>query len=210
MLVAAGLVVASQAGAQVVLNPTSGRVSIRASGTPLSSLLDQLAQKTGMAVEYEKAPPRQAVSLIVEDRTPAQAVVAILEGLNIPYALSLTPDGVKVQTLVIADASPPPKGAHPRVGRETSMTQPDDTPPPEAQPQEGTEANPAEAPEEASQAMPQGRRAVPTPPPATLPSAFPNSPFGDGAEATPAKPEAKPEKPEAPPQPPQAQKEPQV
>jgi hypothetical protein len=214
---AAILLSARSASAQVVVNPASGRVSIRASGQPVASLLDQLAQKTGMTVEYEKSPPRQGVTVAVEDRTPAQAVVAILEGLNIPYALSLTPDGLRVQTLVLADAAPPPKGAHPRVGRETSMAPPDE--PAEAQvEQPGAEGGQVEVPPEQQVVAPadgvqQQRRGVPPAPPMTLAPAFPNSPFGSNAGAGAddiANPKAEAPVPEQPPQPPQLEKEPQV
>lgn len=198
------------ATAQVVVNPISGRVSIRAAGQPVSSLLDQMAQKTGMTVEYEKSPPRQSITLTVEDRTPAQAIVAILDGLNIPYALSLTADGAKVQTLVIADTSAP-KGTRARVGRETSMAPPPeeaqaDVPAPDAP--DATAEAPQEQQPQAQAPQPPGptQRRIPQAPPVTLPSAFPNSPFGP-SEGTQTKPEAQPE---APPQPPQAEKEPNV
>jgi hypothetical protein len=201
------MVGAGPASAQVVVNAANGRVSIRASGQTVSSLLDQLAQKTGMSVEYEKSAPRQAVTLTVEDRTPAQAIVAILDELNIPYALSLTADGTGVQTLVIADSAPPPKGARARVGRETSMTSPDEAPAPEAPPQDQPEtAAPPEVLQEQPQPQvpqpaPTQRRVPPGAPPVTLPPAFPNSPFG----ATRPEPQ-----PEAPPAQPQAEKDPNV
>jgi hypothetical protein len=160
-----------------------------------------------MAVEYEKGPPRQTVNLTVEDRTPAQAVVAILEGLNIPYALSLTADGLNVQTLVIADASPPPKGARTRVGRETSMAPPEEPPQPDVPPE--PDPGEAEQAQELPQEEPTQRPAATAPPPVTLPSAFPNSPFGGDNEAP--QPRRRPEpRPEASPQVPQAEKEPNV
>lgn len=206
---ASAALMAAEARAQVVVNPTSGRVSIRASGQPIFALLDQLARQTGMRIEYEKSPPRQTVSLTVEDRTPAQAIVALLDGLNIPYALSLTADGSKVQTLVIADTSAPPKGAKPRVGREISMTPPDE--PSEALTLEQPDPNQPETPAETSKPEPATRLGVPPPPLGTLPSAFPTSPFGAGeskSDSGASKPEAPPA--DAPPQVPQAEKEPNV
>lgn len=207
------LVAASQAGAQVVVNPASGRVSIRAAGLSVSTLLDQLAQKTGMTVEYEKGPPRQSVSLTLDDRTPAQAVVAILDGLNIPYALSLTADGLKVQTLVIADASAPPKAGRTRVGRETSMAPPPDDSAGDVPPEQPTpDPGQAEAPQEQPQGgdptqppQPPQRRGVPAPPPVTLAPAFP--PFGGAADPRATRPEAQPD---PVPQQPQAEKTPEV
>src|SRR5512134_3286329 len=193
VLAGAALLTASGASAQVVVNPSSGRVSIRASGQAVSTLLDQLAQKTGMAVDYEKSPPRQTVSLTLEDRTPAQAVVAILEGLNIPYALSLTADGLNVQTLVIADASAPPKGARPRVGRETSMAPPDEPQAGDA-PTEQPDPTQVEPQQEEPQGEPTQRRGAPPPPPVTLAPAFPNSPFGGSDAPEPRRqPEPRPE-----------------
>jgi len=208
------LLAAGPLRAQVVVNPTSGRVSIRAAGQPVSSLLEQLARQTGMKVEYEKAPPRQGVSLVVEDRTPAQAIVALLDGLNIPYALSLTADGLKVETLVLADAAPPPKAARTRVGRETSMTPPDEpieVHPPDGAGAEGAEPE-AELPPKTEAPQRRGGEPPPPPTPATLPNAFPNSPFGQPEEkpdgGTARKPRDVP--PAETPQIPQAEKEPQV
>jgi hypothetical protein len=208
---ASAVLVAGSASAQVVVNPASGRVSIRASGQTVASLLDQLARQTGMTVEYEKAPPRQSVSLTVDDRTPAQAIVALLDGLNIPYALSLTADGSKVQTLVLADASAPPKAARTRVGRETSMTPPDE--PIEVHPPDASGQEPAEPEAEAPQTEAPQRRGQPPPPPtpATLPTAFPNSPF-EPPESKTDRGQRKRDLPpqETPPPVPQAEKEPDV
>jgi len=207
---AAAVLVAGSASAQVVVNPASGRVSIRASGQSVASLLDQLARQTGMTIEYEKAPPRQGVSLTVEDRTPAQAIVALLDGLNIPYALSLTAAGLKVQTLVLADASAPPKAARSRVGRETSMTPPDE--PIEVQPPEASAPEPVEPEDEAPKTGAPQRRGAPPPPPtpATLPNAFPNSPFEPPAPKTDGGQRKRDVPPPETPQIPQAEKEPQV
>jgi hypothetical protein len=196
---------APAAVAQVLINPSNGKVSIRAAGQSVSSLLDQLARQTGMKVEYEKSPPSQSVTLSLDDRTAPQAIVALLDGLNIPYALSLSPDGHSVQTLVIADVSPPPAASRGRVGREAFSPQaPDpanDVPPPDQAPLEA-------APDEAKIPDPSAsKRGAPAPPPpVTLPSAFPNSPFGDDNGV-----EEKPEDPaETTPQIPQSEKPPDV
>jgi hypothetical protein len=211
---------AGAAQAQVALNPATGNVTIKAAGQPISSLLDQLARQTGMTIDYEKTPPRQTVNLTIEDRTPAQAIVALLDAVNIPYALSLSADGSKVQSLVVADVTAPPKGGRPRVGRETSMTPPDDpTDAPQPDPGAAPDAVPSETVDTPKADTPPQRR-MPQAAPLTTSPAFPaglvspNAPAFPGASAfpgappEPVTPQASPS--DAPPQKPQAEKDPNV
>jgi hypothetical protein len=120
-LAACGLLLAATAFASDVdvRSTAGGRVSLQVGSAPLSEVLDRLARQTGMRVIYDGAPPRALVrGRHVEDVTPAEAVLNVLEGLGVGYALRFDPDGVKVDTLLVigtagASAGPRPIGAPP-------------------------------------------------------------------------------------------------
>jgi hypothetical protein len=120
-LAACGLLLAATAFASDVdvRSTAGGRVSLQVGSAPLSEVLDRLARQTGMKVIYDGAPPRALVrGRHVEDVTPAEAVLNVLEGLGVGYALRFDPDGVKVDTLLVigtagASAAPRPVGAPP-------------------------------------------------------------------------------------------------
>lgn len=101
------LLAAGTASAEVVLRVTDGKVDVQATAAPLSDVLDRLARQTGMKVVYEGPVPRPLVSLSLERRTPAEALLGILEGLGLNYALQLDPTGTRVQTLVMTGAASP-------------------------------------------------------------------------------------------------------
>src|SRR4029079_18559349 len=77
---------------------------------------------------------RQLVTATLVGRTPAEAVLGILDGLGLNYALSMDPTGKQVQTLLISGAAPVSSGAPsaspaPAAARpERSGTSWDDTP----------------------------------------------------------------------------------
>jgi hypothetical protein len=77
------------------------RVSVRAQAAPLSDVLDRLAQRTGMKVVWGKNLGRPNVTMVLEDCTPAEAVVRLLQGSGFNYALGLDPSGTRVETLMI-------------------------------------------------------------------------------------------------------------
>ena len=98
---------AGTASAEVQIRLVEGRVDVQATAAPLADVLDRLARQTGMKVVYEGPAPRFLVSVSLERRTPAEAVLATLEGLGLNYALQLDPTGTRVQTLVMAGATSP-------------------------------------------------------------------------------------------------------
>jgi len=81
-------------------------VDVVAINAPLSDILDVLSRQTHMKVVYEGAPPKQLLSVDLKQRTPAEAVVAVLEGLGLAYAVSLDKTGTQVQTLLMSSAPP--------------------------------------------------------------------------------------------------------
>jgi hypothetical protein len=170
-----------------------GRVDVRATAAPLSEVLDRLSAQTGMKVEGPRE--RQLVTATLVGRTPAEAVLGILDGLGVNYALILDPTGKQVQTLLISGAAPVSSGgpsASPAPAAaarpERSGTSWDDTPevPDEADaeeldkeldepakagnpfvPQEGANGRPVKRPEGGQQ---QQQQAAPAPSPQASPS----------------------------------------
>lgn len=95
-------ILAAPLGAEVDVRAVGGRIDVRASAAPLADVLARLSQQTGMNVIYDGPPPRQLVSATLERRTPAEAVLGILEGLGLNYAVALDSTGTRVQTLMMA------------------------------------------------------------------------------------------------------------
>jgi hypothetical protein len=93
---------ASAAGAEVMVRVSGDRVDVRATAAPLADVLDRLARQTGMAVVYEAPPPRQLVTIAFEGRSPTEAVLSLLEGQGLNYALVADPTGRRVATLVLS------------------------------------------------------------------------------------------------------------
>ncbi|MGE0456137.1 MAG: hypothetical protein AB7O37_22690 [Vicinamibacteria bacterium] len=93
--------------AQVELRQRGDRVDLVATGVPLSDLLQRLARETGMKVVYEGAPPRTLLTVSLLDRTPAEAVLGLFEGLGLNYAVSFDRSGTRIDTLLLAGAAGP-------------------------------------------------------------------------------------------------------
>jgi hypothetical protein len=198
-LAACGLLLAATAFASDVdvRGTAGGRVSLRVGSAPLSEVLDRLARQTGMKVIYDGAPPRALVrGRHVEDVTPAEALLDVLEGLGIGYALRFDPTGVKVDTLlVLGTAAGTPGGSVPRpVAAPPALRPPVGPPPPPLLMEEPDEDSSGQSPnleelfsgksgrdekEEAPQIGP------PTGPPSPFPG-FPNILPAPQAPATPA------------------------
>lgn len=127
-----------------------GRVDVRATAAPLSEVLDRLSKQVGMKVVFEGPPERQLVTATLVGRTPAEAVLGILDGLGLNYALSTDSTGQHVQTLLISGpapvssgtpaASPPPAPARAEEHTFTSWDDADDAPDVEGGPTEAGKA----------------------------------------------------------------------
>jgi len=96
----------AQAG-PVSVSFRGGRIDVRASAAPLSEVLGDLARETGMKVVYDGSPPAAILSLSLEGRTPVEAVMGVLEGLGVSYALALDAAGTRVETLILSGAVTP-------------------------------------------------------------------------------------------------------
>jgi hypothetical protein len=99
-----GLTAAARSDNNVQLS--GGRLSVYAKNVTLVELLDQIRSQTGMRVIYDGAPPQQRVGLLsLENQTPVAAVIAVLEGRGIKYAMVVDGSGTQVATLLITTAA---------------------------------------------------------------------------------------------------------
>jgi hypothetical protein len=176
---AALLLLAGTAPAEVDVRATAGLVTVRARSAPLSEVLDRIARQTGMKVVYEGPAPRPMVNAVLENRTPAEAVLGVLEGLGLNYALQTDATGARVETLLLTAPSaapatrpgPPVAPGLARPADEEEEPEPDPEPPTD----EGEEVDEEEPPGP-------GVPAPPTPPPqpgvtpALIPGMVPPSP----------------------------------
>ena len=101
MAAALALVLSVPLQAGVEVTATGDRLDVTAAHAPVSEVLDGLARKTRMKVVYEGPAPRTPVTIELRGRTPAQAVLGVLEGLGLNYALVLDMSGTEVETLMI-------------------------------------------------------------------------------------------------------------
>lgn len=172
------------AAAEVDVRVNAGRLDVRAIAAPLSEVLDRLSKQTGMKLLYEGPPPRQLVTLSLARRTPAQAVVGVLEGLGLNYVLVMDPAGERVATLLMAGASGP--GTPPAGARAPGMmppmpmqpvTHPDE--PAEVEEEEPPPPEPAEVPKPNPEEPPGGPPGIVVPAPPNYP-ASPFTPQGPG------------------------------
>lgn len=101
-LLAASLgLIACPLEAEVEIHQSGDRVSLTAVSAPVAEILDRLARQTGMKVVYDAQPPRQLITARLEQRTTAEAVLGIMEGLGFNYALVMDLAGTHVDQLLI-------------------------------------------------------------------------------------------------------------
>ena len=196
-VLAAALLAGPAAAAEINIRVAEGRVDLSTNAAPVADVLDRLSRQTGMKVVYEGSPPRQLVSVSLSGRTPAEAVVGLLEGLGLNYMLLGDPSGARVQTLMMGGAAPTTPSARPASSSPSSRVL---TPAPGSSPDAEEAEEPDEEPEPAppnpapTRSLPAGvpgtPPGLPTPalPGATLPGVtpptlapgFPTSPFPAG------------------------------
>jgi hypothetical protein len=206
------------AAADVRVQVAGSTVDLAATAAPLSEVLDRLSRQTGMKVVYEGPAPRQLVTLAIHGRTPAETVLAVLEGQGINFALDTDPSGTDVRTLLVtgtvsSSGSGTPVRAAPAPPRRAPFAPPPGAGP-DAEPpfDEGEEAQPEEP---NSLGVPPGVEGVEQPPapgntpgaagqtappvnqgPVIPPQQFPVSPFAPRPAAPVAPPVAAPNQPQ--------------
>lgn len=187
VLVASLLLIATPAANTVRVSVKGGKVDVDANRAPLAAILGALAEKTGMAVVYEGRVPRPFLTLSLHDRTPAEAVLEVLEGQGLTYAASLDPSGTRVAKLLILGRGSSPAQTAGVSGR-AALPVPRE--PPEVEP-EPSPVPPQEAPPTSLPALPAAipRSAFPMPTPLSLPTPTP-TPSGATPGTQPAQPPA--------------------
>jgi hypothetical protein len=161
--------------AEVEIRVAGDRVSLHAVSAPVSEILDRFARQTGMQLTYDAARPRQPLTATLENRTPAEAILSLLEGLGLNYALVMDRSGARVEQLLIlgtvagaaAPARPTPpvaQRATPRVEEQNTFVEEED--------EEDTISDDVEELEaqEAAQPSPAGPAPSAAPPPPEYPS----------------------------------------
>jgi len=194
LFVAVGLLGVRQAGAQTEVRRAGDRLDVRATTSPLSEVLDRLARETGMKVSYDGPPPRGRISVALSGVSSLQAVMSVLEGQGLNYALRMDPSGARVDTLMIvggtatASAGPAPMARGPRaVPRDEEATADDEDTPPAEVSREEPQEQPRRAPFPGG--MPGG---LPGGLPGGFPAGLPNGPAMPLALPTPGPPAAPP------------------
>jgi len=173
------LVLATRFGAaQTEVRRVGDMLDVRATAAPVAEVLDRIARETGMKVTYDGAPPRARVSVTLAGVTPAQAVLRVLEGQGLNYALRMDARAVRVEALLMVAGSgsgagtgaPAPMPNRPipgtrQIDREPDVAEPDDETPAEAPAPNPEDRKPFPFPGGPSgPAMP---LMLPTPPPPT-------------------------------------------
>ncbi|HUG53601.1 MAG TPA: hypothetical protein VMR21_08365 [Vicinamibacteria bacterium] len=186
-------VLAARSGApETEVRVRADRVDVRASAATISEVLDRLGRQTGMKVVYDGAPPRARVSLSLSGLTQVQAVLSILEGQGLNYALRMDRTATRIEELLLvvgtgatAPPPPPPRPERPRLfQRQAEPPEPEE----EEAPVEAQEADEEVRPPVLPGIPPPGGPAMPL----TLPTPAP--PVPSPVPATPANPqEARPE-----------------
>jgi hypothetical protein len=197
VLASLALLGAAPLSAEVDVQLRNGRVDVRCSAAPLVEVLDRMARATGMKLVQQGVTPSMLLSLRLEDRTPAEAVFGVLEGLGLNYAFVLDATGTRIDTLIlagaagakatVASAAPPPavaaaqryvprREAPPAAGPDEAEELPEEEPFEEPVEEDEAEEPPEGAAGAAGAAAPRGN--VLQPP--ALP-VFPSSPFAPRA-----------------------------
>jgi hypothetical protein len=177
------------AGSEVTVRVVEGRVDLSATAAPIADVLDRLSKQTGMKVVYEGAPPRQLVTVSFQGRTPADAILGLLEGQGLNYILMGDATGTRVQTLMMAGAAPV---ASSRPASASAVSRVPNPPPasgpdaeePVAEPAEEDEPEPTPA-APPNPAIPGGAPLVPGLVPGGMPNPVPTAPNSSPAYTIP-------------------------
>jgi hypothetical protein len=142
------------AAADMQIKMHDGRMAIEAANVSIAEILDRLSKQTGMKLIYDGPPPTQNIKVSLTYRTPADAVLGVLEGRGLNFAVIMNPAGTQVQTLLVSTVKSRarPRTFVPEEGP-PPMPMPDGAEPPQFMGNDGSE------------------EAVPPPPPPTVPVA---------------------------------------
>jgi hypothetical protein len=156
-------------------------LAVHTNGAPLASVLERIKQATGIELVFEGAPPRQLIRAQLRRPTIAAAIVDLMQGQSLSYAMQLDETGKKPLKLIVftnvsrAAPSRPDRSFRPS----PPMPEPEFEEPPEMELPED-EPPPPEGMVEIEPPMPRGaipRGAIPEEMEAVPPMEQPMSPF---------------------------------
>jgi hypothetical protein len=186
-IVLLGLLGTTAARADVKVAMHGTHMDIVATKATVSDILDTVAQKTGMKVIFNGPRPPREITKSIVDRSPADALLGILEGEGLNFAVILNPAGTQVETLLVtgpAPVRPAPATAASGASTEGMPPQPDwsvdaDIPPPPPPPPGAATEDSAPPPPPPSAGGENAAIPKETPVPATLPTPtpYPSSSF---------------------------------
>jgi len=172
------------ARAEVEVLAVGGHIDVRATAAPLSEVLDRLAKATGMRIIHDGAPPRQPVTLALAGRTPAEAVLGVLDGQGLNYALRMDATGHRVETLILAGGVSASAGPPPAASTFRPILPPQPAPPADANAEANAEEEDATNEDEVEEPEPPQRPGLPRAPkedrPETQPGSNPTPPQAPG------------------------------
>lgn len=181
----AGLFVVPSAArsADVEVSLVAAGVEVVARNATLSEVIDRIATEAGAELEYQGTPPARVVTLRLTASTAAEALLRVLDGEGLDYALRLEPGGARVERLLVAASAPAgggrpaPRRAAPPVAEAPASPSYPSLPPvlqdlldSGALPSELETAEPEQA---APQPAPRARPGVPRPQPLLFPTPLP-------------------------------------
>ena len=185
MLPALILTALPSAAANVEVHVSAGRVDLKLPGAPLSEVLERLSKALNFKLVREEGVPDPFLpALEFKGRTPVEAVLGVLDGQGLNYAITMDASGLAVESLFLTAAKPSTQGAAlparptPFTGG-PGFTRPQRMPP--IQPDESDDGNASEPPEmvvpdqepPAAQVVPPPSLPAPPPPPGQRPIQFP-------------------------------------
>jgi hypothetical protein len=92
--------------ADVQIKIRDGRMAIEAANASVAEILDRVSKHTGMKVIYDGTPPAQTIKVSLTERSPADAVLGVLEGRGLSFAVIMNPAGTQIQTLLVSTIKP--------------------------------------------------------------------------------------------------------
>ena len=187
---AAAVLAAGLVHADTDVRRNGDKVDVHAATAPITEVLDRLARQTGMKVIYDGPQPRARVRLELTGVTPLQAVLSLMEGQGLNYALRMDATGTRIDTLLLvagggASTPAPMSPPRPDVQRMFEREQPEPPPEPEEPAEVPAQANVEEKAANPISGLSSGPIApamplmLPTPPPAAAePGKAPGGPAG--------------------------------
>jgi hypothetical protein len=163
------------AAANVEVHVNAGRVDLKLPGAALSEVLERLSKALDFKLVREESVPDPFLpALEFKGRTPVEAVLGVLDGLGLNYAITMDASGSGIESLILTAAKPSTPGTAP-TARPTPFAggpgfiRPPHMPP--AQPDDSDDVNVSEPPEMvAPDQEPPAAPPVPLPsPPSTAP-----------------------------------------